>query len=1077
MSKQFKQRLSLVIAALLASTSVGFATDSESQEQTNQPPLTMSVMSGETTTGSAVKLVTSATLVNNGDLQTNYVMGQPLQGNLKLDVTYDDNTTEQIPVTDDMFKLSEDGSTFVDNFTTDTVKSEAVYIVYDNAQRAYIPLVVVHPKNTNIESSTLELTNNEIQKDSVFVPEGKLKVQYNSTVNNYATEYPLTEAGLSINTSSVNTSVAGSYPVTYSFAGGTTGTAYVQVVNASGEKYVTDVKLEGIKTNYIEGQDFTPQGNFKVTYSDGSEDTVPVGLQHLQFLSTNVVGNNIDARVMYDGRILSYKVNVVAKSVASIDIDTDSPIRTTYTVGTPLTTTGAQIVVNWDNGKNSKSPLTADMVSGYNPEQLGKQTLIITHEGKTTTFDITVIEAPAKIEPVSIKLIDPKTTYYKGQKLTVYTANVTMNDGSMEDVLLLPDAVTGFDSSKLGEQELTSSYTSNGVTVTAKLIVNVLEDSVVDLGVNYGHKFVMGINDFGTQNIIVRYASGKYESMQLKPENFPNLDLSKAHTAMLQLRCSGLTQMVKVEIPLPNREIDRVEQTGVVYHRLGAPLFDGTPTAIYEVYFTDGTHCKAMYDALTDDAVGNITGVPGIVYFNASLPNGDNFISCIVNTDDTSKIGMEANLTFEINNLKDVYSIGDKLGDDIFVSTLADGEEVDVTRITEDALKVEAFDTATAGQKTLIINLNNAWNLEFPYSVKDANGNIPASLKAISVKDVTELYKIGDKFDGKGSVKLHLTDDTTSYIKLSDNKVTITGLDTTTVGKKTVTVTYQGKSVTYVITVTEATSGGGSSSGGSGGGGGGGGATTPAKPAETKPTETKPATPVIPGTTKVGMGEVKLTKFTSLTAETIKQVNAFTVPTKLAEGITLPNGMKTISVEGKKPAFTDVAKHWAASSINEAVERGLLNGVSETSFSPKAPLTMEQTLVGLNNVLLRNNIIQMKMDKKDIESKLASQLENPTWSTFAVAQVLGNTNKETLDKVAANPATLKATMTRGEMANIIYTLGKDVFPTQANSAEEFCKELGIMVGDANGNFAAERQLSRAELSSILLRVDDKLAAL
>lgn len=283
-----------------------------------------------------------------------------------------------------------------------------------------------------------------------------------------------------------------------------------------------------------------------------------------------------------------------------------------------------------------------------------------------------------------------------------------------------------------------------------------------------------------------------------------------------------------------------------------------------------------------------------------------------------------------------------------------------------------------------------------------------------------------------------------------------------------------------VIVTYENISSGGSSSGGSSSSSGssGGGTNTPAKPTETKQnTPTQSQSQTIPGARQIGQGDIKLTKFDKITAENIKQINGFFVPAnKIAEGTSLPSDIKAVVVEGKKPAFKDVSTHWAASSINEAVERGLLNGMSETSFQPKAPLTAEQTFAGLSNVLIKNNILNVKIDKDIIKDKLSAQFDNPTWSTLSVAQVLANTNPGMVDRYS-DPKSIKEKITRGEMAKIIYYLGVDVFPSNSNDPEEFCKELGIMVGDANGNFASERVLSRAELSSILLRIDDKLSKL
>ena len=352
-------------------------------------------------------------------------------------------------------------------------------------------------------------------------------------------------------------------------------------------------------------------------------------------------------------------------------------------------------------------------------------------------------------------------------------------------------------------------------------------------------------------------------------------------------------------------------------------------------------------------------------------------------------------------------------------------------------------------------------------------------VSSMTIVDATLVYKIGDKFDGKGRLVASLEDGGESSTPLRFANLPMTGFDTSNAGEKTVTITYRGKTVTYKITVIGETSGGGSSSGGSSSSGGGSSSNTSAKPADTKPdTPTQADTkPVIKDATPVGQGETKLTKFNKITAENIKQINGFFVPAnKVVEGTALPSDIKAIVVEGKKPAFKDVAKHWAASSINEAVERGLLNGMSETAFQPKAPLTAEQTFASLSNVLIKNNILNVKIDKNIVKEKLSSQFSNPTWSTLAVAQVLSNTNPGMVDRYS-EAQSLKETMTRGDMANVIYALGHDVFPNNAKNAEEFCKELGIMLGDKNGNFASDRILSRAELSSILLRIDDKLAKL
>ena len=69
---------------------------------------------------------------------------------------------------------------------------------------------------------------------------------------------------------------------------------------------------------------------------------------------------------------------------------------------------------------------------------------------------------------------------------------------------------------------------------------------------------------------------------------------------------------------------------------------------------------------------------------------------------------------------------------------------------------------------------------------------------------------------------------------------------------------------------------------------------------------------------------------------------------------------------------------------------------------------------------------------------------------------------------------LKQTITRGELADYLLKLTGDILDAKDMTPEEFCKTYGFMVGDADGNFSAERVLKRAKLAAILLRVDNEL---
>jgi hypothetical protein len=66
------------------------------------------------------------------------------------------------------------------------------------------------------------------------------------------------------------------------------------------------------------------------------------------------------------------------------------PARTYYPVGRQLDLTGAVITVTTD-GNAMNVPVTGSMISGYDPDVVGVQTVTVTYEGETTTFDVEVL--------------------------------------------------------------------------------------------------------------------------------------------------------------------------------------------------------------------------------------------------------------------------------------------------------------------------------------------------------------------------------------------------------------------------------------------------------------------------------------------------------------------------------------------------------------------------------------------------------------------------------------------------------------------------------------------------------------
>lgn len=89
--------------------------------------------------------------------------------------------------------------------------------------------------------------------------------------------------------------------------------------------------------------------------------------------------------------IYTGKVTVsVGNSLRSVSLYKE-PDKTVYKVGESLDLTGAKIKVV-KSSATSYLAVTSDMISGYNPNKIGVQTITITYKGYKITFDVKVVD-------------------------------------------------------------------------------------------------------------------------------------------------------------------------------------------------------------------------------------------------------------------------------------------------------------------------------------------------------------------------------------------------------------------------------------------------------------------------------------------------------------------------------------------------------------------------------------------------------------------------------------------------------------------------------------------------------------
>ena len=265
------------------------------------------------------------------------------------------------------------------------------------------------------------------------------------------------------------------------------------------------------QVNYTVGDSLKLDGGkLVIATSDSTTAEVVITPEMVSGFNPDSVGvQTVTVSFEIDGVPYTTTFDVTVKDVAK-PIDAEVVIsQTNYTVGDSLKLDGGKLVVATSDSTTAEVVITPEMVSGFNPDSVGIQTVTVSFEidgvPYTTTFEVEVkeaevIEIVAKSIAVSAK--PAKVEYKQGEALDVTGGKltVTFSDNTTKDVDLKADMVSGFDADKVGEQKITVSYTVDGVTLTATFSVTVTKE---DDNTAVDDSEALAVNIFAYGNTIV----------------------------------------------------------------------------------------------------------------------------------------------------------------------------------------------------------------------------------------------------------------------------------------------------------------------------------------------------------------------------------------------------------------------------------------------------------------------------------------------------------------------------------------------------------------------------------------------
>ena len=686
--------------------------------------------------------------------------------NLSLTISYTENgitktATYEVSVVDSVKSITING----------TPQSEAKY--GEELDLSKIKLDVTKGSGTIQETVTDSMISGydktKIGKQTVTITYGGQTTTFDVTVKDYVTKIEVNPSSVTgtynDELSKLITDNSIKYTVTYAKAGAQSPIALAESMVNGYNKATTTAQ------------------NLTVTYTDNDSNSY-----------TN--GDNFTA---------SLQVTLM-NTVSGITIT--PPTKTTYNHGDSLDLTGGEINLRYEDGtsgtldinkatitESDGSPLNMSPAS-YDGTQKVDKTLKIEYskDGQTGTvnYPITIIN---DVKSITIKTL-PQTEYKVNETLDITTGELLVTRAVGTEIVTMSSpkvTVSGFDNTQESKDlKLTVDYTENGITKTTDYLVNVT-DNVQSISLKttpptnykYGEPLnVTGgqievVKDSGVQNINIT-------NDMIKELDGSEFDSTKLGTRKLQISYGGKTLEYEITVEDYVTGIILTPPTKLVYE-CGEEL-DLTGGKIEKV-MASGTKIDV---ALSDSSV-SISGYD-------KTKAGSQTINVIY-----EGITKQFGVTVE-DNVQSVTLIGTpkteyKYGESLDVA----GLQLEVTSssgnkqyVTVTPSMVTGFNSNQLGEQILIITYKGK-TVQYKVNVKDY-------VKDIEIVEPTKLvYKLNETIDLNGGTVRAVMASGTATSPVAMTSAMITGFDSTSIGAKTLTVSYQGYTKTFGITVQDLT--------------------------------------------------------------------------------------------------------------------------------------------------------------------------------------------------------------------------------------------------------------------------------
>ncbi len=223
------------------------------------------------------------------------------------------------------------------------------------------------------------------------------------------------------------------------------------------------------KIEYKEGAAFSADGlSLNIVYTDGTK--VPAPSFKVSGYDTSKLGTQ-SVTVGYSTLTTTFNIIITEKTLTGISI-ASKPQKLSYIEGNSFVSTGLAVNANYDSGVSA--PVTEYSISGFDPDKIGTQTITVTYNGFTASFNVTV--KAKTLSAFTFSSYPQKLEYFCGEAFdsTGMTLKLSYDNGTVEYVQS-GYKISGYNSQQPGVQKIKVSYGSITQTLQAVVILNYLK--------------------------------------------------------------------------------------------------------------------------------------------------------------------------------------------------------------------------------------------------------------------------------------------------------------------------------------------------------------------------------------------------------------------------------------------------------------------------------------------------------------------------------------------------------------------------------------------------------------------------